>query len=36
MNQLDNDDDKAAVIHAPPVYRLYGDVFHMPLSAELR
>ena len=35
MNQLDNDDDKAAVVHtAKVVYRLYGDMFRsLPLSA---
>ncbi|MCG4454120.1 iron-containing redox enzyme family protein [Pseudomonas sp. MMS21-TM103] len=36
MNRLDNDDDKAAVVHtAKVVYRLYGDVFRsLPLSSE--
>ena len=36
MNQLDNDDDKAAVVHtAKVVYRLYGDMFRsLPLSSE--
>ena len=35
MNRLDNDDDKAAVVHtAKVVYRLYGDMFRsLPLSA---
>ncbi|SFW57999.1 Iron-containing redox enzyme [Pseudomonas sp. NFACC19-2] len=34
MNQLDNDDDKAAVVHtAKVVYRLYGDMFRsLPLA----
>ena len=34
MNQLDNDDDKAAVVHtAKVVYRLYGDMFRsLPLT----
>ena len=36
MNRLDNDDDKAAVVHtAKVVYRLYGDMFRsLPLSGE--
>ncbi|WP_300657429.1 iron-containing redox enzyme family protein, partial [Pseudomonas sp.] len=36
MNRLDNDADKAAVVHtAKVVYRLYGDVFRsLPLSSE--
>ena len=36
MNQLDNDDDKAAVVHtAKVVYRLYGDMFRsLPLSVS--
>ena len=36
MNRLDNDDDKAAVVHtAKVVYRLYGDMFRsLPLSAQ--
>jgi len=36
MNRLDNDDDKAAVVHtAKVVYRLYGDMFRsLPLSTE--
>ena len=36
MNQLDNDDDKAAVVHtAKVVYRLYGDMFRsLPLAGE--
>ena len=36
MNQLDNDDDKAAVVHtAKVVYRLYGDMFRsLPLPTE--
>lgn len=36
MNRLDNDDDKAAVVHtAKVVYRLYGDMFRsLPLSSE--
>ena len=35
MNRLDNDADKAAVVHtAKVVYRLYGDMFRsLPLSA---
>jgi thiaminase len=35
MNRLDNEDDKAAVVHtAKVVYRLYGDMFRsLPLSA---
>lgn len=34
MNQLDTDDDKAAVVHtAKVVYRLYGDMFRsLPLA----
>ncbi|MGF0335239.1 TenA family transcriptional regulator [Ectopseudomonas toyotomiensis] len=36
MNQLDTDDDKAAVVHtAKVVYRLYGDMFRsLPLAGE--
>ncbi|MFV9682334.1 TenA family transcriptional regulator [Pseudomonas sp. NY15367] len=36
MNRLNNDDDKAAVVHtAKVVYRLYGDMFRsLPLSSE--
>ncbi|MFV9653579.1 TenA family transcriptional regulator [Pseudomonas sp. NY15366] len=36
MNRLDNDDDKAAVVHtAKVVYRLYGDMFrNLPLAGE--
>lgn len=36
MNRLDNDDDKAAVVHtAKVVYRLYGDMFRsLPLAGE--
>lgn len=35
MNRLEQDDDKAAVVHtARVVYRLYGDIFRgLPLSA---
>ncbi|WP_277372644.1 iron-containing redox enzyme family protein [Pseudomonas sp. AA-38] len=36
MSRLDNDDDKAAVVHtAKVVYRLYGDMFRsLPLAGE--
>jgi hypothetical protein len=36
MNRLDNDDDKAAVVHtAQVVYRLYGEMFRsLPLAGE--
>lgn len=36
MNRLDNDHDKAAVVHtAKVVYRLYGDMFRsLPLAGE--
>lgn len=36
MNRLNDDDDKAAVVHtAKVVYRLYGDMFRsLPLSGE--
>ncbi|MEE4465564.1 iron-containing redox enzyme family protein, partial [Azotobacter chroococcum] len=35
MNQLDNEEDQAAVVHtAKVVYRLYGDMFRsLPLTA---
>jgi hypothetical protein len=35
MNRLDEDDDRAAVVHtARVVYRLYGDIFRgLPLAA---
>ena len=35
MNRLDNEDDKAAVVHtARVVYRLYGDIFRSLTAAE--
>ena len=35
MNRLDNEDDKAAVVHtARVVYRLYGDIFRGLTAAE--
>ena len=35
MNRLDNEDDKAAVVHtARVVYRLYGDIFRSLPAAE--
>ncbi len=35
MNRLDNEDDKAAVVHtARVVYRLYGDIFRSLTTAE--
>ncbi|HCC62217.1 MAG TPA: biliverdin-producing heme oxygenase, partial [Pseudomonas sp.] len=35
MNRLDDEDDKAAVVHtARVVYRLYGDIFRGLTAAE--
>ncbi|EKM93916.1 carbamoylphosphate synthase large subunit [Stutzerimonas degradans] len=37
MNRLDDEDDKAAVVHtARVVYRLYGDIFRSLTTAEPR